>query len=216
MSDLTQAIVMNDCAVMNQHADSPTQAQSPLVNIDWAGPVSSTARTGVEATELALMGHIILRGKPDDQAFKDGAAQVLGAPLPGCLQSITIGAYVVRWLSPDSWLITLAGDQAFALETALRETLTGHYQVVNVSGGQTIVMLSGAHVEDVLMKSVHYDVHPSNFPVGKVVNTNFAKTGCTLRKVAEQQWELIIRRSFADYIAAWIQDAASEYGFSFS
>lgn len=212
MSDLTQAMVINDCAVMDQFAAASTQAQSPLVNMNWQ---TTSGSASVVARELAQMGHVILRGKPQDPAFKDGAASVLGAALPGCLQSVDTGQCVVRWLSPDTWLITLEGDLAFKLEMDLRQALSGHYQVVNVSGGQTILMLSGANVENVLMKSVHYDVHESNFPVGKVVNTNFAKAGCTLRKVGAEEWELIIRRSFADYTGAWIQDAAAEYGFSF-
>jgi len=211
MSDITQAIVMNDCAVMNQYAGNSGSAQSSMVNVKWANSSKAT----VFVKELAFQGHIILRGKPTDEAFMAGAAKVLGTELPGKLSSVESGEYVVRWLSPDTWLITLPGAAAFSLETSLRETLTGHYQVVNESSGQTLLVLSGENVENVLHKSVHYDIHISNFPVGKVVNTNFAKTGCTLRRLGEQEFELVVRRSFSDYVAAWIQDAAAEYGLAY-
>ncbi|WP_211225043.1 sarcosine oxidase subunit gamma [Oceanobacter kriegii] len=210
MSDITPVIVMNDCAVMNQFASDNSKAESPMVNVKWANSSNAT----VFAKELAFSGHIVLRGKPTDDAFMAGAAKVLGTELPGKLSSVESGEYVVRWLSPDTWLITMPGAAAYALETRLRETLTGHYQVVNESGGQTLLVLSGENAENVLHKSVHYDIHISNFPVGKVVNTNFAKTGCTLRRLGEQEFELVVRRSFSDYVAAWIQDAAAEYGFA--
>ena len=63
-----------------------------------------------------------------------------------------------------------------------------------------------------LMKSTSYDVHPSNFPVGKAVGTNFAKTQLVIRHTAEETWELVVRRSFADYIWLWLQDASAEFG----
>ncbi|WP_221793853.1 sarcosine oxidase subunit gamma [Oceanobacter mangrovi] len=212
MSESTPAMTKDHgCALMNQYADNNSQAESPLVNIKW----SNSAQPTVVARELSLMGHITLRGKPDDEAFLAAAEKVLGVALPGRLKSVESGEYVIRWLTPDQWLITLPGVHAFALEQSLRDNLSGHYQVVNVSGGQTLLMLSGANAENVLMKSVHYDIHERNFPVGKVVNTNFAKAGCTLRRVGAQEFELVIRRSFADYIAAWIQDSAAEYGFAF-
>jgi len=33
-----------------------------------------------------------------------------------------------------------------------------------------------------------------------------------IRRTGEQQWELVIRRSFADYVWLWLQDACAEYG----
>ncbi|MCY1185371.1 Sarcosine oxidase subunit gamma [compost metagenome] len=107
----------------------------------------------------------------------------------------------------------MPGGQEFETEQRLRKALDGqHISVVNVSGGQTILELSGPHVREVLMKSTPYDVHPSNFPVGKAVGTTFAKAGAVIRHTAEDTWELLIRRSFADYIWLWLQDASAEYG----
>ncbi|PCB40388.1 sarcosine oxidase subunit gamma family protein, partial [Pseudomonas aeruginosa] len=84
--------------------------------------------------------------------------------------------------------------------------------VVNVSGGQTLLELSGANVRELLMKSTSYDVHPSNFPVGKAVGSIFAKSQCVIRHTGEDTWELVVRRSFADYFWLWLQDASAEYG----
>ena len=84
--------------------------------------------------------------------------------------------------------------------------------MVNVSGGQTLLELSGPKVRELLMKSTSYDVHPSNFPVGKAVGTVFAKSQLVIRHTGEDTWELVVRRSFADYFWLWLQDASAEYG----
>ena len=48
--------------------------------------------------------------------------------------------------------------------------------------------------------------------VGKGVSTTLAKSTAVIRRVGEAQWELIIRRSFADYLYRWLLDASEEYG----
>lgn len=65
---------------------------------------------------------------------------------------------------------------------------------------------------EVLQKSTPYDVHPSNFPVGKGVSSVFAKAGAVIRRVDEDRWQLVIRRSFGDYLYRWILDASEEFG----
>ena len=83
-----------------------------------------------------------------------------------------------------------------------------------LGGGQTLVELKGPKVREVLMKSTSYDVHPSNFPVGKAVGTVFAKSQLVIRRTGEDTWELLIRRSFSDYWWLWLQDASAEFGLS--
>ena len=64
------------------------------------------------------------------------------------------------------------------------------------------------------MKSTSYDVAPENFPPGKVVTTTFAQAQVVLRRVNDNTFELVLRRSFSDYLWAWLRDAASEFGFA--
>ena len=107
------------------------------------------------------------------------------------------------------------GGEEFALEKALRHALgQAHFSLVNVSGGQTVITLRGPKARETLMKSTPYDIHPSAFPVGKGVTTVFAKTSVTLRQPKADCWELIVRRSFADYLYRWLLDAAAEFGVS--
>lgn len=201
------------CAQMNQLPGQGPRAESPLYHADLAsvatsGPVDG----GVQLQELKLMGHLVLRGSLQNQSFVDGFAEVMGFSLPESMQSVEAGDASVRWIAPDEWMLIVPGEEAFSLEKRLRELITGHFSIANVSGGQTVLMLTGKDAVNVLKKSTGYDVHDSNFPVGKVVSTTFAKTQAVIRRTGTQKWELVIRRSFADYIWLWLQDASAEYG----
>ena len=72
--------------------------------------------------------------------------------------------------------------------------------------------LSGKYVVELLKKCTPVDLRPTQFPIGKVVSTLFAKSSAVIRRAGETQFELVIRRSFADYIWLWIQDASAEFG----
>lgn len=200
-------------ALMEQLPGKGPRAESPLHHAELTelaklGPTEG----GVNLQELKLLGHLVLRGSTGNAAFTDGIEKVLGLDLPGPMESREAGGASVRWIAPDEWLLVVPGDEAFVLEQQLREVMGGHFAIVNVSGGQTLLALSGPDAVRVLKKSTPYDVDPRHFPVGKVVATTFAKTTALIRRTGEQRWELVVRRSFADYVWLWLQDASAEYG----
>ncbi len=200
-------------ALMNQLPGQGPRAESPLYHADLAtlankGPVEG----GVHLQEQSLLGHLVLRGSLQNKSFVKGFAQVMGFKLPGALQSAEAGEVSVRWIAPDEWMLIVPGAEAFGIEKKLRQVMTGHVSIADVSGGQTVLVLAGKDAINVLKKSSAYDFHDSNFPVGKVVTTTFAKTQAVIRRIGPQKWELVVRRSFADYIWLWLQDACAEYG----
>ncbi|MBS7661027.1 sarcosine oxidase subunit gamma family protein [Pseudomonas lalucatii] len=190
------------------------KAESPLFHAgldELARKGKSSA--GVILREKKLLGHLILRGDGHDSTFSAAVHKALGLELPSALTLVADGETSLQWLGPDEWLLIVPGGSEFEVESKLRAGLAGHHhQVVNVSGGQTIVELSGPKAREVLMKSSSYDVHPRNFPVGKAVGTVFAKSQLVIRRTGEDTWELLVRRSFADYIWLWLQDACAEFG----
>lgn len=202
-------------ALMDQQPTSGARAESPLAHAELDKLAVQNPRAGgVLFRELPLMGHLTLRGSQQNSSFMNGCAEVFGMRLPiKPLTSAHNGSISVRWVSPDEWLMVLPLNQTFEVEKALRTLIEGHFQIVNVSGGQTIYELSGPNAIDVLKKSIPLDVHQSEFPVGKVANTKFAKSTAQVLRTGTETWELVVRRSFADYIWLWIQDASREYGF---
>lgn len=188
--------------------------QSPLHHAGLAELAGKGPKgAGVTLREKPLLGHLTLRGDSRDAAFAEGVHKALGLELPVALGLVGQGDTSLQWMGPDEFLLIVPRGEEFATELRLREALAGqHIQVVNVSGGQTLLELSGPKAREVLMKSTSYDVHPSQFPVGKAVGSVFAKTQLYIRHTGEDTWELLVRRSFSDYIWAWLQDASAEYG----
>ncbi|WP_143806235.1 sarcosine oxidase subunit gamma, partial [Pantoea latae] len=140
----------------------------------------------------------------------------LGISLPSQPLSLTqdaSGTYSAQWLSPDEWLLIVPPGEAWRVESQLRAEMGGeHYAITDVSGGQTLLELEGGSVRLLLQKSVICDVHPHAFPVGKGVVTCFARASVNLRRPDEARWQLVVRRSFADYSYRWLLDAGAEYG----
>lgn len=205
---------MSTANVYQQRPQGAVPAESPLHH---AGLPSMAGRgpagAGITLREKHLLGHLTLRGDGHDAAFAGGVHKALGLELPTALTLVGGGDTTLQWLGPDEWLFICPRGEEFAAEQRLREALAGqHIQVVNVSGGQSVLELTGPKVRELLMKSTSYDVHPDNFPVGKAVGTVFAKSQLVIRHTAEDTWELLIRRSFADYWWLWLQDASAEYG----
>ncbi|MCY1175648.1 sarcosine oxidase subunit gamma family protein [Pseudomonas alkylphenolica] len=207
---------MSTINVYQQRPGNDVKAESPLHHADLPSLVGKGRKNaGVTLREHKFLGHLTLRGDGRDPAFAGGVFKALGLELPVALTVVANGEMSLQWLGPDEWLLIVPGGQELAVEQKLRDALDGqHIQVVNVSGGQTLLELSGPNVREVLMKSTSYDVHPNNFPVGKAVGTVFAKSQLVIRRTGEETWELLIRRSFSDYWWLWLQDAAAEYGLS--
>ncbi|PWQ93275.1 sarcosine oxidase subunit gamma [Leucothrix pacifica] len=195
--------------------DVSVRAETPLHHVDLATIATQGAQDrNIKIQELALLDHLVLRGHADNAALTTGIQSVMGVSLPINLQSVEKEGQVIRWISPDEWLITTPHGTGFALEQQLRNAISTHCAVVNVSGGQTVITVEGAGTEEMLRKCTPYDIHISNMPVGKVVTSLFGKAQAVIRRTGEQQFEVVIRRSFSDYCWLWLQDSCREFGFT--
>jgi sarcosine oxidase subunit gamma len=127
-------------------------------------------------------------------------------------------------LGPGEWLLRLAGVPAGASEepvegsdvpslaSQLRKSLGERCSLVDTSDGYTCLNLAGEGVGLLLQKSSGYDFHPANFGPGRCVQTTFAKSSALVSLADNGSCDLIIRRSFADYLASWLLDAGRDEG----
>ena len=169
----------------------------------------------VELRDLGSRGYLNLRGDADDRTFRDTVATALDVNLPTLPCSWQeIADTRAYWLGPDEWLLVVPDGEHAKLERLLRENVSGRLSVTDVSGGLVHRNLSGKDAGKVLQKSSSYDFHPRNFPPGRCVQTVFAQAGALVAANADGSFDLIFRRSYADYLSAWIADAAEEYGYS--
>lgn len=170
---------------------------------------------GVWLSERAFLGHINLRGDPSSEAFPRGVEVALGITIPLEPNTVVEGHEITAlWLGPNEWLVLTAPDQQHRIAAALRTSLSNVLvAVTDLSGGQTVTNLQGPHSREVLSKGSTLDLHPRVFGPGQCAQTNVAKASAIIRQLDESpSYDVIVRRSFADYLAHWLTDAAREYG----
>ncbi len=190
---------------------SEHQQQSPLVQVNL---VPLSANDLVTVTELPFHGHLNLRGRPDDKAFKKAVKKEIGAEPPLQANSwIESGELKLYWLGPDEWLVITPADKQAELEQRLRSALSGVFSsVTDVSSGQTIVRVSGARARAVLQKGCTLDFHPTVFKLGDCAQSLLAKAGVMISLVDETPtFDIVVRRSFSDYLGLWLLDASNEF-----
>ncbi|KOV90191.1 sarcosine oxidase subunit gamma [Nocardia sp. NRRL S-836] len=144
-------------------------------------------------------------------------AAALGVEFPAAACTFTagtgpFGAVEVLWLGPDEFLVVAAPDRQVQIEEVLRGALgAARGSVVDTSAQRTTVVLQGPRVRDVLAHGCAVDLHPAAAPVGTCVQTLLARTGIVLQVTGPDQVTLLVRSSFAEYLAAWLSDACVEY-----
>lgn len=188
-------------------------AQSPL----HAFGLSAQARRqngecGVWMNELPLLGYVILRGDITDSTFANAVKGALGVALPrvpGTVVSFTHG--LALWQGPDEWLLVCERNSRQDFIAGLEAALQGfHAQVVDNSGGLTMVYLTGEHQVTLLRHVGVYDFEA--IEPGQVVSTVCQKATITVFRNDDKGLFLVFRRSFADYIWRLLSKAARPYG----
>ena len=190
-------------------AGALTRFTSPL-----ATPPVSPAN-GLILAELVVPGLINLRGRPSDTAFLAAAGSVLDCRLPVSPNTVqTAGDLTVLWLGPDEWLVLTPPGAEAAIIARLREALTGiHAAVTDVSGNHARLRLAGDRARDVLAKGCSLDLHPRQFQPGQCAQTLILRCGVILHQIDHRpSYDLLPRRSFAEYLWMWLSDAMAENG----
>ncbi len=194
----------------------PIAAESPLAEFFGITPLSvPDVSSGAVLTERPPGGQLNLRGDPARPGFLDGARRALGFGLP-LDPNTTAGAgdLSALWLGPDEWLVLAPDDRAEEVAERLRTALQEEFAAVtDVSAGSGVIRLTGPWVRDVLAAGCTLDLHPRAFQVGRCAQTILARAMVTIVQVDDAPtFDLFVRRSFADYLARWLEDAGRELG----
>ena len=167
---------------------------------------------------LQAIGQLNLRGDPGEQSFLDAVKSVTGSPLPLVPNTVVYGDQTICWLGPDEWLLVLPADSVITTMLALEQALQGQHASSNdLSGAQLIFRLTGDRVREILAKGCTLDLHSSVFGAGSCAQTGLAKANVLI--VSHENGsgiDLIVRRSFSDYLLQWLQRAGAEYGIEFA
>jgi sarcosine oxidase, subunit gamma len=173
---------------------------------------AGSAPGAVTLHEVPYLAQVDLRVDPGSPAAPRIAA-ALGAPLPVHPGTVAAGgARSVLWLGPDEWLVLGPDGDAPAILRALRTALGAtHGSVIDVSASRTTLELSGRRARDVLEKGCSVDLHPRSFQPGRCAQTLLARSQVLLWRPGDRTYRLLVRGSFAEYVAEWLLDAMGEF-----
>lgn len=139
----------------------------------------------------------------------------LGVALPTAPNTwVPAGSGRAIWLGPDEWLLTSAAERPQQLEDRIRAaTLPFGAAVVDVSAQRIALRLTGSRARDVLVKGCSIDLHPRSFGRGDSAQTTLAQAGVVLLALSGSgdDYVVLVRSSFAGYLADWLADASFEF-----
>lgn len=118
------------------------------------------------------------------------------------------------WLGPDEWLLTSTAEVPDELEARVRAAVVPlGGSAADVSAQRITVRLTGERVRDVLARGCAIDLHPRVFGRGSSAQTTLGLAGVVLLALTDDgdDFLVLVRSSFAGYLADWLLDAAVEY-----
>ena len=118
------------------------------------------------------------------------------------------------WLGPDEWLLTSTTESPEELEARVRGAVVPlGGSAANVSAQRITLRLTGSRVRDVLARGCAIDLHPRAFGRGSSAQTTLGQAGVVLLALSDagDDYLVLVRSSFAGYLAEWLLDAALEF-----
>lgn len=191
--------------------DTGLRARSPLEGATIAIDSTSTVRI----RELPFLVQVGLRADPADQVLMSRLAAALGVRPPTDPNTAAIsedGTNQVLWLGPDEWLVLGEPGTAGALESKLRSALDAAAgAVIDLSANRTAMSVSGPRARESLAFGCAIDLEPPAFGPGRCAQTLLARANVIIVPVGpadEPAFRILVRPSFAGYLATWLVDAA--------
>lgn len=189
--------------------------RSPLAHTaDRFTAVNRNSGGALRLAELPFLAQLNVRIAPKSPAA-EAVGLALGVPLP--LEPNTVnrgGELAVLWLGPDEWLVVGPPGSVGELEARVRKAVGEEpASVVDVSAQRTTLLVTGPRARDLFAHGCSLDLHPRSFEVGRCAQTTLARAHVVLvpRHAYKPGFWVLVRSSFAGYLADWLIDAASEY-----
>ena len=172
---------------------------------------NALAGKGFQVSEERNYGYVVLRIRSNTAGAVEALGK-LGIQLPNALSfSGSLETKLVKWISPDEYLITLPLSQKDAFIKEAKAALEGIFAaVVDNTGGYSLLKLSGEQRYAVLAKNCVYDC--SKFLTeGKVISTLFSKASAVIYRIDPNNVYLMVRWSFADYAFQVLATSSKEF-----
>ena len=185
--------------------------ESPLTDlINRKKNILSDKKTEFVISDHSELGQVNIRGDIKDGLFIDNMREILGHELPTDPNTVTVGErFIILCLGENEWLIITPENEERELIATLRNKMDGILtSFTDVSSSQCIIRVTGSHVRNVFAKGCSLDLHSRSFDVSKCAQSLIASVGVIIRQIdSTPSFELIVRRSFAEYLVNWLYDA---------
>ncbi|MEE4025567.1 sarcosine oxidase subunit gamma family protein [Gordonia sp. PKS22-38] len=189
------------------------------------GPLDAWA---VRFTGLAPAVSLASEPMPQVVVRTDNAGVIEALDLPSACRIRRYRNETAIWLGPDEWLLTHEGmaPHEWVAEVEGRVSIRGSFvaatrptngaYVLDASGQRTRLVLGGPHATAILRHGCAIDLSPEAFGDNDVAQTLLAQAGVIVHREHDRNgtgdgFVLYVRSSFAEYLAEWIVDAATEY-----
>ena len=177
-------------------------------------PNPNGSKPGLVFCEMAHLGKINMRA---DKSASKVVKSITGCAFPPAANKFTTaGERHVVWLGPDEFMIICEAGKDEELTNAIHASFESrHMAVTNITDALAAFHLKGDAVRQVLAKGCSLDLYHKSFPSGDVAQTLLSHAAVTIMALADHEFILICRSSFASYLHDWLCDAALEYGVNF-
>ncbi|UUU20431.1 sarcosine oxidase subunit gamma [Streptomyces sp. DSM 40750] len=189
--------------------------RSPLAHAaDRLATATRTSQGAVRLAELPFLTQLDVRLDAKGAAA-DAIGLALDLQLP--LEPNTVvraGELAALWLGPDEWLLVGPPGGERDLESRIRTAAADEpVSVTDVSAQRTTLLVAGPRARDLLAHGCALDLHPRAFGAGRCAQTTLGRTQIVLvaRDEPGAGFWVLVRSSFAGYLADWLLDAAAEY-----
>ena len=178
-------------------------------------PNPNGGKPGLVFCEMVHLGKLNMRA---DKSAGKIIKSITGCAFPPAANKFTTaGERHVVWLGPDEFMIICEAGKDEELASAVHASFgSRHAAVTNITDALAAFHLKGAAVRQVLAKGCALDLHQNSFTSGDTAQTLLSHAAVTIMALADDEFIVICRTSFASYLHDWLCDAALEYGVKFN
>lgn len=157
-----------------------------------------------QLTENLDLAFVDLRGDATDPKFLNTVQSTIGM----CPSSAPSTYHYedgrgLFWLGPDQWLYVMPHTQ---LQPALSRLHAVHIDtamaITDVTGGYTLLVAQGERVDTLIRSGTGYDV--AHLKTGVCTQTLLAKAQVLMWKPSSNEYRILVRRSYAQYLYRWL------------
>lgn len=162
--------------------------------------------------ERPFMSTLDVRFDPADRELVGRLEASFGMSWPTAPnRSATVAGRLIVWLAPDEWLVVAPAGSETKLHEQLMAAAAGSWvTATDVSAQRTVIEMDGDACREILMTGCSLDLYAAQCHVGHCAQTMLARAGVILVPTSEHGFLVLVRSSFAEYLAMWLLDASRQ------